>query len=282
MKRLVWLIVLMLTVSGCANLAQQAAGRLASDLSDAMRNHTDPATVAEALPAYLLLMDALVAGHPDDAELLLDASAMYATFAGSLVQDADRAAVLARRAREYADRGFCLQWPPWCRLGPEESARMEAFLADMPAQHVQTLYVTASAWATWVQTHADDWNAIAEVPAMTAMFHQVQRLSPDHDGGRVHLYLGVLASLLPPAYGGKPDQAREHFERAMELSAGRDLMAPVLFARHYARLVFDRNLHDRLLRDVLQADPRQPGLTLGNLLAQRQARALLDSADEYF
>jgi hypothetical protein len=56
----------------------------------------------------------------------------------------------------------------------------------------------------------------------------------------------------------------------------------VLFARHYARLVFDRELHDRLLGEVLDAEPRVPGLTLSNVLAREQARELLAGAEDYF
>ena len=59
-------------------------------------------------------------------------------------------------------------------------------------------------------------------------------------------------------------------------------MAKVEFARRYARLVFDRPLHDRLLNEVLQAPANVPGLTLSNTLAQRSARELLKSADSYF
>jgi len=59
-------------------------------------------------------------------------------------------------------------------------------------------------------------------------------------------------------------------------------MAKVLYARHYARLVFDRPLHDRLLGEVMQADPYAPGLTLSNTLAQEEAQKLLGDADEYF
>jgi hypothetical protein len=59
-------------------------------------------------------------------------------------------------------------------------------------------------------------------------------------------------------------------------------MTQVLYARHYARLVFDRPLHDSLLREVMDADPQAPGLTLANTLAREQARRLLDDADDYF
>jgi len=44
----------------------------------------------------------------------------------------------------------------------------------------------------------------------------------------------------------------------------------------------DYELHDRLLHDVMSAEPIQDGYTLFNTLAQRDAQELLDSADDYF
>jgi hypothetical protein len=82
--------------------------------------------------------------------------------------------------------------------------------------------------------------------------------------------------------GGKPEQGRAHFERAISLSVGRNLIAKVELARRYARLVFDRELHDRLLNEVIMAAPEEPGFTLSNVLAQQQAQELLKSATEYF
>jgi len=82
--------------------------------------------------------------------------------------------------------------------------------------------------------------------------------------------------------GGKPEIGREHFERAIALSKGKNLLCKVLFAKQYARLVFDRELHDRLLEDVLAADPEARGFTLTNVLAQQQARILLAESDDYF
>ena len=35
-------------------------------------------------------------------------------------------------------------------------------------------------------------------------------------------------------------------------------------------------------REVLAADPQAPGLTLSNTLARKEARELLDDADDYF
>ena len=66
------------------------------------------------------------------------------------------------------------------------------------------------------------------------------------------------------------------------LSEGENLPAKVEYARSYARLVYDRELHDQLLNEVLAAPVEQPGMTLFNVMAQEQAEALLESADDYF
>jgi hypothetical protein len=114
------------------------------------------------------------------------------------------------------------------------------------------------------------------------MMQRVVALDETHEEGSAFLYLGILATLLPEAMGGKPEQGRKDFERVIEISNGRNLSAKVLIARSYARLVFDRELHDRLCREVIEADPVAPELTLTNTMAQEEARALLGSSEDYF
>jgi signal transduction histidine kinase len=46
--------------------------------------------------------------------------------------------------------------------------------------------------------------------------------------------------------------------------------------------MFDRELHDRLLQEVMAADVQAPGLTLMNTVAKERAEQLLDSGDDYF
>jgi len=107
-------------------------------------------------------------------------------------------------------------------------------------------------------------------------------LDPDYDGGAPYMVLGVLNSLRPAQYGGKPELGKQNFEKAIALSQGRNLMAKTLYAQYYARLVFDQELHDRLLNEVIAAAPEAPKLTLMNVLAQERAKALLASGKDYF
>jgi hypothetical protein len=110
---------------------------------------------------------------------------------------------------------------------------------------------------------------------------KVIELDETYKQGGAHVYLAVLESLIPETLGGKPELAKQHFQRAQQL-APENLMINVLFAKHYARMIFDRQLHDTLLKTTLSTQVTAPGLTLINTLAQQQALQLLDSANDYF
>ena len=111
---------------------------------------------------------------------------------------------------------------------------------------------------------------------------RVLQLDDTYLDGNPHIYIATLSIILPPALGGRPKQARRHFERAIALSKQRNLMFKVIYAEKYARMLFDRELHDRLLKEVLAANPEEPHLTLMNTIAQKKAQELLDSANNYF
>jgi len=154
--------------------------------------------------------------------------------------------------------------------------------AAMQAPDVVAAYPLATAWAGWIQAHADDWNAVGDLARVKPIMARVAELDGGYDHGGPHLYMGVFETLLPPSVGGRPELGRDHFEQVIELTGGRHLLAKVMFAESYARLVFDRELHDALLTDVLAAEPGMAGLTLMNTIAKEQAQALLESADDYF
>ena len=46
--------------------------------------------------------------------------------------------------------------------------------------------------------------------------------------------------------------------------------------------LYDRDLHDQLLNEIVAANPVTSGYTLTNMLAQEKAKLLLESADDYF
>jgi hypothetical protein len=282
--RLVTLTVLVATLplGGCQTLANRATSRLAENISAAVLDQEDVQVVRDGGPAYLIAIDGLIQGDPNNQTLLLAGARLYAAYASGFVVDPARAERLTLRARVYAERALCRRRTSLCKPGKLSFDDFEKALRLTDQSDVDALYGLGSAWASWVQADSGDWNAIADIPKVQALMERVVLLGPEHESGSAHLYLGVLYTLRPESMGGKPDLGRQHFESAIELSGGRNLSAKVLFARQYARLVFDRALHDQLLTDVVDSDPKASGFTLSNVLAQEEAHELLADADEYF
>lgn len=275
-------VSLQMFVSGCATMVSSVTGDLADGLSEAIVNNDDLEGVRDGAPAFLLLLDGLLVQDPDNPDLLAAAASLNGSYAGAFVVDPARQKLLAHKALELALRSACLRDRTACDARSMPYADFDAWVGELRLRDVPMAYTLASAWAGWIQANSDDWEAIAELARVQALMGRVAVLDETYENGNVRLYLGVFHTLLPPAQGGKPEAGRQEFERAIEISEGRNLMAKVMFAESYARLVFDRELHDRLLDEVVAAEPHADGLTLSNIIAQEQARALLASADDYF
>jgi hypothetical protein len=212
----------------------------------------------------------------------MTAANLYGQYATNFASDPEQARNLSQKALDYARRAFCLRIEGECRSQSTNFQEFKSLVDAMGPKDVPALYTLGAAWTGWIQVRRDDWEAIADLPRVKAVMERVVALDEGYEDGGAHMYLGVFATLVPPAAGGKPEEGRLHFERSLEIAGDKNLMTYVLFAQYYARMVFDRELHDRLLARALELDPSVPGYVLVNTAAQKQARALLNSAEDYF
>ncbi|WP_341328690.1 TRAP transporter TatT component family protein [Methylotuvimicrobium sp. KM2] len=279
LTRFILLPVLSALLMGCVSASLQ---NLSDSLSDAILNQNDIEIVREGLPAYLLMTDGFIEQQPENTDLLISGAKLYALYASELVKDPARARKLSRKSRDYAERALCLKRSSLCHIDQLAHDAFAPALQNADHTAVNELYSYGLAWAAWLQAHSRDWNAIADRPKIESLFERILELDESFDSGRAHYYLGLLRSQLSPALGGNPETAKSHFERAIKLSNGNDLAVKVALARNYARMLYDREMHDRLLREVLQTDPNVPGLSLSNTIAQQEAQQLLDESDSYF
>jgi hypothetical protein len=275
------LLCIVLT-SGCSLFISSATSDLSDNLSYAIVNNDDLTMVEAGAPAYLLMIDGLLQKDPDNEKLLRTAASFYSTYAAVFVKDEARAQRLTGKALDYAFRAVCVRSPENCSLRAMSFQEFSAAISATDLKDIPAFYALGVAWAGWIQAHKDDWNAVAEISRVEVIMERVVQLKERYMDGGAHMYLGALATLLPRASGGKPEKGRRHFERAIKISDGKNLMVKVMYARQYARLVYDRNLHDRLLKEVLSADAHVPGYVLINTLAKQQAQSLLERAEEYF
>ncbi|MCH8257024.1 MAG: hypothetical protein IIA75_03825 [Proteobacteria bacterium] len=277
------MLLVMLAVFGltsCANLVSGLTAKMADDLAYTILNSDDLETVREGVPAYLLLIDSFLRSSPDNENLLLAASSLNGSF--SVFADEERARLLTAKSLAYALKAACISNKRLCNFRSLGFQEYQAVVDKMRIADLPVAYATGVAWAGWIQANSGDLSAIAELAKVRHLMERVIVLDETWENGGPHLYMGALETIFPAAMGGHPEKGREHFEKALALSQGKYLMTKVIYAEQYARLVFDKEIHDRLLNEVVSADPVVEGMTLTNKLAQLRAKELLASSDDYF
>ncbi len=282
MKNALLIGALATILSGCASLVSSATSGFTDSLSASILDHDDPELAKAALPAFMVTIDSLIRNNPDDPDLLASGATLYASYGAIFVDDEARASRLTSRARRYASTAICETYTPSCNWSDLNYDDFVATLHGIKPKQSEVLYTYGFASLAYLRAHSSDWNSLAELPQIEALFNHYLDISGDEVNSGVYTYMGILLTLRPPALGGEPDKAREYFEKAIALTDGRDLSAKVEYARGYARLLYERELHDRLLNEVMATDSEYDGYTLSNVMAKEQAKALLADADDYF
>ncbi len=253
-----------------------------SHLSSSILNNNDLDMVQAGAPAYLIMVDSLISQDPDSQDILSAGAQLYTAYADVFVMDKERSKKMADKAMTYAQNAICLAEDDACGLKDKPFDEFKAIVEKIEKNELPYLFTLGNAWASWIMANKDDFNALADISRIETIMLQVVRVDETYKDGAAYLYLGTLATFLPPALGGKPEQGRAYFEKAIALSGGKNLMTKVAYAKLYAKMMFDRPLHDRLLTEVVKTDPETSGYTLINTYAQKQARQLLVEADDYF
>jgi len=262
-------------------LRNAAIRSLMEDLATATNKHEDAELVAQAAPIYLLLMDGLVEGSPDDTDLLLEASRAYTSY-GALIESSapERARLIYGRGKDYGLRALAQKRRT---VEPLLSAPYDEFTkiaSSLRSEDVELVFWVASGWGAWISVHTESMSALADLPRVILLMEWVIERDETILLGSPHLFLGIYYAALPPMLGGKPERSRAHFDRAVELSGGKSAIVYVQMARYYARQMYDFELYTSLLNQALDVPADAvPELTLQNAAAHDLARTLLHDTD---
>ena len=279
----VLLIVNLNFIIACAPIVSNITDNLARNLSDAVLNQEDPKIVRDGAPAYLLLLDSLVAGNPENPVILSSASDLYTSYSAIFVNDANRSKILSERALKYSKKALCISYEDSCNWDDYSFDDFNLSLDDFDMKYSDLLLTYSTSYLVYIRSHSNDWNAIARLPYIeSALEYYVEKTPETENIDSVYTYLGILSTLLPPALGGDYEKGKRYFENAIEFSGDQNLSAKVEYALSYARPLYDRELHDKLLQEVISSNPVKKNYTLLNVIAKEQASAMLEDADEYF
>ena len=291
-------VVLALVLLPACSIRRIAIGGISEALAsggNVFATDDDPEFVRAALPFGLKTLEALIEAQPEDANLRVAACRGFTQYAyafldadADLVEDEDyeraeelrdRALRMYLRARDYGLSALELVRPGISEeLAIDPAPAVAGFAeADVPA-----LFWTGLAWGAAIAVGVDRPEIVADVDAARALLRRSLVLDEAYESGAVHQAMMRIESL-PEMMGGSRERAREHFERAVELSRGLDAGPYVAFATSVSVELQDRDGFEELLGRALEIDPdAEPQLRLSNRIEQRRARHLLAVADDLF
>lgn len=287
MGRAAGALLVAVLLAGCMGeqfLVRSSVG-LAKLGAAAIQEEEDLALAEEATAAQLKLAEGMLKADPTNPDLLLLLAQGFGGYAFAFVEpeDPERAAAFYRRGLAYGWRLIDHNPGLTSTLGGDDEAAVRRALAGLSADAVPGLFWTAYNWAGWINLARDNPAALADYWKVEAMMKRTLELEETYYDGGPHLFFIVALSSRPAMLGGNLAKAKEHYERIVELTEGRFLLAHVLFAATYAVQAQDKRLFVRLCKRVLKAPPTaDPRRGLLNAVARQRAAILLEDVDAYF
>lgn len=272
------LLALTLVTGSCTKLITNT---LVEPTVENLQKQTDLELVCEGAPAYLLMIDSMIASAPSNGALLRIGSQAYAAYTGALTEcgaPAERIRTIADKARLYGTTLIGQILPGTVTADQDE---LDRELARAGKGDVPSLFWGSLAWLTWIQQQQGAPAAMADLVIVEKIMTRLLALDETFQAGAVHLFFGGLHATRPAMIGGNLESSRQHFEKALTISNRTFLLIQTTYAETYARLTLDKQLHDRLLQEVIDFPVQSnPDSALINQIARKKAARLL--AEDYF
>lgn len=241
-----------------------------------LQKQSDIDLVCEGAPSYLLMIDSLIQSNPENRNLLLNGTQAYSGSTAALISckaPPERVVAISSKAQLYGKRLLSFYLP----VEDGSADKLDDALSRLTAKDGRYLFWGAFGWLSWVQQQQGSPTSMADLVVIEKIMQRLLDLDETIEKGSTHLFFGALYGAKPVLIGGDPKQSRIHFERALEISKRSYLIVQTTYAETYCRMTFDQELHDSLLREVLDFPlEKSPSQTLANQIAKRKATQLLE------
>ncbi len=278
-------------LSGCSLATKMVANSLTSGGST-LNSDNDPELIRDAAPFGLKTYESLLESLPNHVPLLLATCRGYTSYAyGFLAMDADAIRYKDRAAAKVIDERaltMYLRAHGYCARALEERFKgvTEKLLKD-PANalskakkdDVELLYWSAASWGLAMALNPD--TLAIDFPAVRALAERALALDETWWNGALHELMITLDS--QELLGGSQENARKHFDRAVELQKGLSPGPYLSLAMGVSVARQDRAEFEKLMNMALAVNPdANPSERLVTILLQRRAKLLLDQAEYLF
>jgi hypothetical protein len=176
----------------------------------------------------------------------------------------DRAVFYGLELLSHTDKGF--------EAAKKNKDTMKAWLAKNftdKNEDAGNLFWTGYGWMARVNLEKDDPAMVADLFVGVAMMERAVELEPGYNFWNGYL---AIAAYHARASLAEPEEARKIFEMVLQKTQRKDLMVQFTYAQTYACIAPNRELYDKLLKEVLDAGDTDPEQRLENAIAKRKAR----------
>jgi tetratricopeptide (TPR) repeat protein len=292
--------VCIVALGGCdvAKFTADSTAGLFTRAAPAFEAYWDYDLAGEALPATVVQFEGILRVVPDNESILAQLAQAYVAYAYGWVEadveelefasDYEEAEVQRRRARIMYLRALDLT-RHWVRLHNPDVDLAVGGTVDELAQWLQEAFIEKAdaemllwhgyAWGSYINTSKDDMEAIADLEYAKAFVARSIELDPDYYNSAGYAFMGVATA---SEMAGDMEEAKVYFEKALARTERRALQVQLNMARYYAVKEGDRELFDKLLSEVMEADDPLPEARLANRMARVRAALYIENADQLF
>jgi hypothetical protein len=273
-------LAFLLLSSGCTSVI---VNPLLDPLTLSMQKQTDLQLLQDGAPSLLLLLDGLIASDPKNKRLLMTATRAFGAYATVLYEEGqvESAVNMSIKSREHGIN-LLEQLPGLKNINDNTLAEIDQSLEKMSRDKVGDLFWGTYGWAIWIQYQNGAPAAIVDLPIVEKIMLRVVELDESYYYGGAHVFLGSYYGSRPKILGGKLEESRLHFERALVLNDRKFLLTHVAYAETYARTMFDRELFSKLLSEVIEQPLTNSEMASSNKLAKVKAEKLFVQIDDFF
>lgn len=258
--------------------AREAARGFLEEADVAWKARTDVARIHDALAAW----EAAALRVPT-AEVYVSLSRAYFFLADTMAVDGAATPALLENldlGTKSAERALALSSPAFVDA-INHGTRWEDAVKETTVASVPALYWYAANLGRWARAQGT-WPMMNNRERIKATMAQCLKLDPDYFYAGPHRYFGAYFALALPYAGGDLAKSEGHFRESI-LRAPNYVGSRVLMAETWAKRKGDRAMFEKLLKDVLAAEPSSdPDLAPEQELEKKKAQDLLSQMERLF
>jgi len=250
----------------------------------ALYEESDLVLAETALASNIKLLEGMIKGDPENADLRLLTAQAFAGYALGFVEDTepDRAKNLYLRARDHAMVALRMN----DEFAAKENQHLDEFekaIASFEPDEIDALFWTAFSWAGWINVSISDPQAFIDLPKVQIMMQKVLDMDETYFNGAPLLFFGSVWGMKPRMLGGDPEKAKEFFERNLEITNKKFLLTYIYYARYYAEKTLNEEFFDECLK-IVEDTPSDvlPEYQLMNVIAKKKAERLKLKREDLF